>query len=87
MDDDAIKVLVTRLARVRPGGGTVIERAAIMAEGTGSQAILAWIAEHGGEPEATVQSSAPSGLHGRRNEPSAASRTPSRFVLPAGALD
>lgn len=89
MDDDEIRVLVRRLARVHPDGGTVIERAAIMAEGTGSKAILTWITEHGGTPEATAQTSAPSGLHGRAPHGSGdpAPRKPSRFVLPAGALD
>ena len=89
MDDDAIKVLVTRLARAHPSGGTVIERAAIMAEGSGSSDVMAWVIGHGGEPEAAVKTAAPSGLHGRRfgtgDTPPA--RTASRYVLPAGALD
>jgi hypothetical protein len=89
MDDDAIKVLVTRLARAHPSGGTVIERAAIMAEGTGSADVMAWIIGHGGTPEASVKASAPRGIHGWRlgSEDAPAARTASRYVLPVGALD
>jgi len=87
MDDDAIRVLVKRLARPHPSGGTVIERAAVMAEGTGSQDVMAWIVAHGGVPEAEAKASAPRGIHGLRNEVEAGSRPAARFVLPAGALD
>jgi hypothetical protein len=89
MDDDAIRSLVTRLARAHPSGGTVIERAAIVAEGTGSDEVMAWIASHGGRPEAAVQTSARHGLHGSRLHDSGGSepRAASRFVLPPGALD
>lgn len=67
----------------------VIERAAIVAEGAGSDEVLTWIAAHGGEPEAMVQTAARRGLHGSRLHDSggAESRTPYRFVLPAGTLD
>ena len=89
MDDDAIKVLVKRLARAHPSGGTVIERAAIMAEGTGSSDVMAWVIGHGGTPEAAVKTAAPRGIHGWQlggtSEPDA--RKAARFVLPAGALD
>ncbi len=85
MDDDAIKVLVTRLARAHPSGGSVIERAAIMAEGTGSTDVMAWILAHGAVPEEAVErTSTRQGLHGMSDS---APRTTSRFVLPAGALD
>jgi hypothetical protein len=87
VDDDAIKVLVKRLARAHPSGGTVIERAAVMAEGTGSQDVMAWIVAHGGTPEAAVKISTPRGLHGVRGEVDAGTRPAARFVLPAGALD
>ena len=66
MDDDEIKVLVKRLARAHPSGGTVIERAAIMAEGTGSTDVMAWVIGHGGMPEAAVKTAAPRGIHGWR---------------------
>lgn len=89
MDDDEIKVLVTRLARKHPSGGTVIERAAIMASGAGSNDVMTWVLAHGGEPEAVVDAAAPRGVHGWRtgSGDKPAARNPSRFVLPAGALD
>ena len=85
----AIRSLVTRLARAHPSGGTVIERAAIVAEGADSEAVMTWIDAHDGKPEATVETSTRRGLHGSRVHESggAAPRTASRFVLPAGALD
>jgi hypothetical protein len=88
VDDDAIRALVTRLARSHPSGGEVIERAAILAEGADFAAIMAWITAHAGVPEATVAAASRQGLHGSRlgNSGGAESRTPLRFVLPAGAL-
>jgi hypothetical protein len=88
VDDDAIRALVTRLARPHSSGGKVIERAAILAEGTDSAAVMAWITAHAGIPEATVATPPRYGLHGSRisNDSGAESRTPPRFVLPAGAL-
>jgi hypothetical protein len=59
VDDDAIRSLLTRLARAHPSGGTVIERAAILAEGADFDAIMAWIVARGGEPEATVSKPSP----------------------------
>jgi hypothetical protein len=90
MEDDDIRIIVTRLARPHPSGGTVIERAAIVAEGTGSGDVMSWIYAHGGTPEAAkVSSSTRRGLHGMRTDAvgAAEARAPSRFVLPAGALD
>ena len=88
MDDDAIRALVTRLARPHPSGGEVIERAAILSEGADFAAVMAWITAHGGEPETTVTATRAHGLHGSRvNESGGAeSRTPLRFVLPPGVL-
>jgi hypothetical protein len=88
VDDDAIRSLLTRLARAHPSGGTVIERAAVLAEGADFDAVMAWIVAHGGEPEATVPKASRSGLHGSRVHDSGGSepRTPPRFVLPPGAL-
>jgi hypothetical protein len=79
--DDEIRAAVMRLARPHPRG-KVIERAAILAEGPASAAILEWILAHAGEPETTASSSS-HGLHGGRD---AASRGPQRYVLPAGAF-
>jgi hypothetical protein len=89
MDDDAIRSLVTRLARPHPSGGTVIERAAIIAEGADAEAVMTWILAHGGEPEAAAETQTRHGLHGSRLHAGGGSgpRSPSRFVLPAGALD
>ena len=88
MDDDAIRSLLTRLGRAHPSGGTVVERAAILAEGADFNAVMTWIAAHGGEPEAEVRKASRSGLHGARVHDSKGteSRTTSRFVLPATAL-
>ena len=87
VDDDAIRVLVKRLARPHPSGGTVIERAAVIAEGTGSDEVLTWIVAHGGKPEAAVKATTSRGIHGLRYEADPGSRPAARFVLPAGALD
>jgi hypothetical protein len=90
MDDEAIRRIVTRLARAHPSGGTVIERAAIVAEGSCSQDVMTWIVEHGGTPEVAVSKAAGRrGLHGLNDDAvsAAEARSPSRFVLPAGALD
>lgn len=89
VDDQAIRSLVTRLARAHPSGGSVIERAAIVAAGTDSRAVVTWIVDHGGTPEAAVATSHRRGLHGALLHSGGASepRTPSRYILPAGALD
>ena len=88
MDDDAIRALVTRLARPHSSGGEVIERAAILAEGADFAAVMAWITAHDGIPETQVAKAPSHGLHGSRLSYSGevAPRTPLRFVLPAGAL-
>ena len=89
VDQDAIRELVTRLARAHPSGGTVIERAAIVAEGADFDAVMTWILAHGGTPETAVASTKKQGMYGSGLHSSAESepRFPSRFVLPAGALD
>jgi hypothetical protein len=89
MDDDAIRVLVKRLARPHPSGGAVIERAAILAEGADSTQVIAWIADHDGIPEATVSKAPSHGLHGAHSgdRGAAPTRVPARFVLPSGALE
>lgn len=50
-NDDEIRAVVNRLSRPHPSGGRVIERAAILAEGGRSEAIMAWITTHAWEPE------------------------------------
>ena len=88
-NDDEIRALLSRLSRRHPSGGTVIERAAIVAEGADSAAVVAWILDHAGEPEAAVGMSSVRGLHSPRvsGPIGAAPRSPARYVLPAGALD
>jgi hypothetical protein len=87
--DDAIRAIVTRLARRHPSGGVVIERAAILAEGADCAAVVKWILEHGGEPEAAPAAKVSRGLHSARLADSTGTepRAPARFVLPAGATD
>jgi hypothetical protein len=85
-DDDEIRAVVERLARRHPSGGTVIEHAAVLAEGGRSAAILEWISDHYGVAEAP-KVSAPRGSGGLHDRGGAASRAPSRYILPAGALD
>ncbi len=87
-DDDAIRTLVARLSRPHPSGGEVIERAAILAEGADSSAVLRWIAAHAGEPEDLAPVVPGRGLHSARlhDRGGAHPRTPLRYVLPPGAL-
>jgi hypothetical protein len=88
VDDEAIRVLVRRLARPDPSGGEVIERAAIMAAGADFAAVMEWVIAHGGAPETTVAAAPSGGLHSSRlsDGRAAASQTARRFVLPPGAL-
>ena len=87
-NDDEIRALLSRLARRHPSGGTVIERAAIVADGADSAAVVAWILDHAGEPEAAADTSSKRGLHSPRLSGSMGSeRAPARYVLPAGALN
>jgi hypothetical protein len=88
VDEDAIRVLVERLSRPHPSGGAVIERAAILAAGADSAAMLAWVIAHDGHAEEPDAPRASRGLHGRSSAgaSSPAPRQPLRYVLPAGAL-
>jgi len=84
--EDAEQTLVRRLSRPHPSGGVVIERAAILAAGSGSSAVLAWITAHGGKAELAVENRS-GGLHADRDRPnSPGGDTPLRYVIPAGAL-
>jgi hypothetical protein len=87
-DDDEVREVVMRLSRPDSSGGRTIERAAILAAGTDSGAILAWIDAHAGEPEAREPTKAGRGLHSSRISERAGvdTRQPLRYRLPAGAL-
>jgi hypothetical protein len=83
-DDTAVRELVTRLSRPSRGGGHVIERAAMLAEGSDFRDIEAWVLEHGGQGE-TVAAPIGGGLFDRAT--TRPTPPPSRYLLPAGALD
>jgi len=88
-ETDAIAVLVKRLARPHPSGGTVIDRPVILAEGTHSRAILAWIADHGGTPDSTLARPQSKGLHSRSPVAGAGPQGAQtrRYILPAHAFN
>jgi hypothetical protein len=86
--DDDIGELVSRLSRPDRTGRRVIERAAIMAEGSRSGAILTWLEDASWTPEERVESTAyrgGAGLHGARVESErsdARKQVPQRYVSP-----
>lgn len=86
--DAEIHALVKRLARPHSSGGDVVERAALLASGSDFAAVMAWITDHAGVPEAMTTEAPRRGLHGPRLGLSGGTetRTPLRFVLPAGTL-
>ncbi len=88
MDDETIRMLVRRLSRHHPSGGDVIEHAAILAAGSDSAAVLAWIAAHDGQPEVHAPAASRQGLLGGRlnGGNDRGSSPPRRYVLPSGAL-
>jgi hypothetical protein len=88
MDDECVVALVRQLARPHASGGAVIERAAILAAGADSASVIAWIADHDGQPETSIGADSRRGLHGSRIENTGveAGRPPLRYVLPAGTL-
>jgi hypothetical protein len=86
MDEDAIKLLVTRLSRPHKSGGESIDRSSILAEGADSAAVLTWIAEHDGKPEEQVSGAAKGGLHSARLGSNGAAQ-PRRYILPPGTLN
>jgi hypothetical protein len=88
VDDDGIRALVTRLSRAGVAGGATIERAAILAEGSDSAAVVAWILAHGGRPEAPAAAGPARGLHSSRLSSTAETRAsaPLLYVLPSDSL-
>lgn len=87
-DERDVRALLGRLGRPHVSGGTVIERAALLAEGADFDVTMAWILAHGGKPEAGAVPAPRRGLYGSRPDSlgRAGSRTPQRYVLPPGAL-
>ena len=71
VDDEALRLLVTRLARPHRSGGRAIERASLLSSGADFDAAMAWIVAHGGEPELPAASRSSGGLHSA-NQASAA---------------
>ncbi len=88
MDEDAIRALLSRLARPHPSGGKTIERAALLAAGADFPQVIAWITDHDGQPEAVVASTARGGLHGSRLSGGGAGGQPAplRYVIDPGVL-
>lgn len=88
MDAEAIRTLLGGLSRPHSSGGVVVERAAILASGADSAAILAWVVAHDGQPEAQAPAALRRGLHGRRltDGDGTSPRAPQRYVFPAGML-
>ena len=83
-DDAALGAVVARLARPHRSGGHVVERAALMADGTEFTALLGWIESHDGVPEALPES-APA-ARGFASFGDRGAQQPLRFVLPADAF-
>jgi len=81
-DEDELRTVVDRLARSDRAGGRVIERAALLAEGTRSTALIEWLGAHGWEPEAPAAATPRGGgIHGQREQRSASPAAPARYVL------
>ena len=88
MDDDEIRILVKRIARRRSKGGTTVERATLLAEGSDVGEIEAWLGRVGATPE-TAEPAKGAGLYADRVTEREASRAPAplRWILPPGVLD
>jgi hypothetical protein len=87
-DEQMVRELVTRLSRQDRGGASVIERAAILAEGANTESVVTWILDHGGQPESPASATGRGGLHGGRLQGRGATDTvaPRRYVIPPGVL-
>lgn len=90
IEETTIRAIVVRLARPSGSGTHIVERAAILAEGSYCAEIEAWILREGGEPcsDATAPQGR-GGLHAERANARSArvSAAPARYVLPASALN
>jgi len=65
VDHDPVRAVARRLARTHPFGGQVIERAAILAEGSDAAAVIAWIITRarGAPNERRAWANSDQGLH------------------------
>jgi hypothetical protein len=86
IDEDHIRSEVRRLSRPHPSGGRVVERAAILAAGADSAAMMRWLADQG-EPEALPALAAAQGLHGDRAQGAGDVRRPLRYVVASDRLE
>jgi hypothetical protein len=68
VDNDAVRAVARRLARTHPFGGQVIERAAIVAEGSDAAAVIACIVTRarGAPNERRASANSDQGLHACR---------------------
>ena len=84
--DDAIRAVVSRLARPHASGGMVVERAALLAEGADFAAVMAWITgprrRAGGHGAGGAVRRPARGADERERRPRRRSRAP--LPLPAG---
>jgi hypothetical protein len=89
IEETTIRAIVVRLARPSGAGTHVVERAAILAEGSDCAEIEAWILREGGEPCSDATVSQGRGLYAERASARSApaGSAPSRYVLPASALN
>jgi hypothetical protein len=88
IDDTTSRELVKRLARQDRSGARVIERAAILAAGSDSELIVAWILAHRGAAR-SHDVCRPTGWPPRRTRHGGVltdSPTRRRYVLPSDAL-
>jgi hypothetical protein len=84
-EQTAVHDVVVRLSRPSSGGGHVIERAAMRAEGARFHEVEAGVLAHGGAGEAAPAQVGRGLFADRGDEPGVGSVV--RYVLPAGALD
>lgn len=89
MQDSDIREIVTRLARPHRSGGKVIERVAILAEGADFDAVMRWILDRDGVPEAAAAKPPARGIHAMRYHDTEgdAPPPPARFILPPGVVE
>jgi len=88
IEEATIRAIVVRLARPSGSGAHIVERTALLAEGSDCAEIEAWILREGGEPYSAAAVPEGRGLYAERAtaRSAPASAAPARYVLPASAL-